>query len=1102
MEEFKQYKPQSSQFSIHRKKYDVFLSFRGPDVRKTLVDHLYQSLSTAGVNVFLDSEKLEKGEDIGMNLEQAIQDSTIYIPIFSPDYATSAWCLKEVSLMWKFKFSSTDPILMIPLFYNVEPSDVRYADWRVPYAEAFNKHRTKGRHSKGEIDGWTDALHQVSCLSGWSLEETSFGFEGKLVKQVVKDILRTLDIGVLEVARRPVGLIPRCEEVIQLLKLGNKASDRLTLGIWGIGGLGKTTLSKALYNKIHHLFEASSFVSNVKLQGSIQDLKKLQQQILGDLLKMQRKVNDIDQGKIVMRSHLASLRALVVLDDVDNVRQLDALIGDWFGEGSRIIITTRDKRVLKVRQVDVIYPMRGLELAEGVELFSWHAFLRAHPERRYRETTEKIVKACSGLPLSLEIIGTDLYDRNDIRYWTEALRKLQNVGHNSVFETLKISYDTLASAEKHIFLDIACFFVNLKSSILNQNRVFNMDFYVRFWSVLGCEPVYTILKNLEEKALIVVHEHIYSDAMDEDIDEEDHTNHYFCAFSMHEQIRDMGRQIVLEESKKDPAKRSRVWREEDIRTLMTSTTIRENSSVEGLMWRNRMKLQHIDTSAAMQKLDFLLWWKLEVKTEITSLPTNLKYLVLSDCQIKDYNPQMDGVESGSEDNRSSVLSSVLPKSIAQLMYLRYLDMSGTKQTCLPKEVCELHCLEELYLSRCSLKALPGDFGHLIKLKTLDISNNFLSEFPPSFQHLKALVDLEMAWNELLVKFPALPEGLVSLNARRCSKLQIISLMDHMYSLKTMDLSHCKKLAQILQLDSSYYLRYLNLDGCKQLVKLDGLPRRLASLRISGCSQLQKLSFESYVTLTAQGGSPDMRTSESSDQTQRLCMIGCDKIRLNIYRLLQDLKYLAQLDLSVTPAEELLGETQPLVGQKCFIVPRDASPIVVSGRFIEWENSSVAVLFCFVFDSNENVRLPEMEVVITFNGDDHQRSFSQTFKLPSLRNEDGSGKNILRICVLNGRHPNVGYYGQFFKGGEIIRCSYCVQDRLSQQESPVTLRQVEIFLLSKHATSSNVTQLLKKWKLLSDSDECEGSGRQYRAAADNIERQRLGIPDEKDECFIL
>ncbi|XP_059077594.1 disease resistance protein RUN1 [Cryptomeria japonica] len=637
MGDFSHYNRRASQLPIRdRKKYDVFLSFRGPDVRKTFADHLYQSLSIAGLNVFIDSEKLEKGEVIGMSLQQAIQNSTIYIPIFSPDYATSVWCLREVSLMWQMK--STNAHIMIPLFYNVEPSHVRHGGG--PYAEAFNKHCTQGPYRPEVIKGWKDVLREVSYLSGWSLVETSSGYEGKLVNQVVKDVLQTLDFGMLEVAQHPVGLIPRCEEVLQLLRLGEETSDRLTLGIWGMGGLGKTNLSKALYNEIRHLFETSSFVSNVKLEESRKGPIKLQQQILKDLLKTKIKLNDIDHGNTVMRTRLASLKALVVLDDVDNERQLDALMGDWFGKGSKIIITTRDKRVLEVRQVDVIYPMRGLEHAEALELFSWHAFRREHPEKGFENMTERIVKTCSGLPLSLRIIGTDLYNRDKTRYWPEVLHKLENVGHDVAFETLKISYDNLAPVEQHIFLDIACFFVESKSSDFIENRAFSTDFYVRFWSAFGCESVFTSLKTLEEKALLVIHEHRYIEALDDDVDKDDYRGQYFWEFSMHDQIRDMGRRIVREESWNDSTKRSRVWWEENIRTLMTATTIQENSNIEGLVWRKRMELQHLDTLAPLQKLDFLLWWELQVQTQIKRLPTNLKYLVLSECQLKNYDPQV------------------------------------------------------------------------------------------------------------------------------------------------------------------------------------------------------------------------------------------------------------------------------------------------------------------------------------------------------------------------------------------------------------------------------------------------------------------------------
>eukprot|EP01018_Ginkgo_biloba_P038744 Gb_03482 [translate_table: standard] len=170
-------------FFFNVTKHDVFLSFRGPDVRKNFVDHLYHSLTISGIDAFLDSHKLNKGDDIASSLEQAIRGSRIRIPIFSTNFAQSAWCLKEVSLMSRLEHGLT-----IPLFYNVTPTQVRYPN-KGPFGDAFEKHYNLGRYSRDEIDGWKNALIKVSNLSGWSLED-SYGYEAELVKRVVQDVAK------------------------------------------------------------------------------------------------------------------------------------------------------------------------------------------------------------------------------------------------------------------------------------------------------------------------------------------------------------------------------------------------------------------------------------------------------------------------------------------------------------------------------------------------------------------------------------------------------------------------------------------------------------------------------------------------------------------------------------------------------------------------------------------------------------------------------------------------------------------------------------------------------------------------------------------------
>jgi hypothetical protein len=157
------------------RQYDVFLSFCGRDVRKGFVDHLYHALAGAGFRVFLDTCDLRRGEDIFENLQHGIEVSNILIPIFSTNYAKSAWCLREVSLIARQVEKGS--AIAVPLFYNVRPFQVRHADQSHggPYAEALKEHKSRGKYNAQEIDEWKAALFTLSNLSGWSLQEDTNG---------------------------------------------------------------------------------------------------------------------------------------------------------------------------------------------------------------------------------------------------------------------------------------------------------------------------------------------------------------------------------------------------------------------------------------------------------------------------------------------------------------------------------------------------------------------------------------------------------------------------------------------------------------------------------------------------------------------------------------------------------------------------------------------------------------------------------------------------------------------------------------------------------------------------------------------------------------
>ncbi|RDY08826.1 TMV resistance protein N, partial [Mucuna pruriens] len=125
------------------KKYDVFVSFRGKDTRNNFTDHLFGALHRKGIVTFRDDTKLKKGERILSNLLQAIERSQIFVIVFSKNYASSTWCLRELEkILDCFRLSGKH---VLPIFYDVDPSEME------------------------EVKRWRGALTQVANLAGWDM---------------------------------------------------------------------------------------------------------------------------------------------------------------------------------------------------------------------------------------------------------------------------------------------------------------------------------------------------------------------------------------------------------------------------------------------------------------------------------------------------------------------------------------------------------------------------------------------------------------------------------------------------------------------------------------------------------------------------------------------------------------------------------------------------------------------------------------------------------------------------------------------------------------------------------------------------------------------
>ncbi|XP_058200264.1 disease resistance protein RPV1-like [Rhododendron vialii] len=117
-------------------KYDVFLSFSGLDTRNNFTSHLLAALEQHGFHTFRDDTKLNRGENIGYELLKAIEESRISLVILSRNYAASRWCLDELVKIMECR--ETLQQIVVPIFYNVEPSDVRAQKGSLE--EAFAKH--------------------------------------------------------------------------------------------------------------------------------------------------------------------------------------------------------------------------------------------------------------------------------------------------------------------------------------------------------------------------------------------------------------------------------------------------------------------------------------------------------------------------------------------------------------------------------------------------------------------------------------------------------------------------------------------------------------------------------------------------------------------------------------------------------------------------------------------------------------------------------------------------------------------------------------------------------------------------------------------------
>ncbi|KAF8407706.1 hypothetical protein HHK36_006841 [Tetracentron sinense] len=790
-------------------RWDVFLSFRGED---NFPNHLYAELVRNGIRTF-HYDELERGEEISISpaLLTAIEDSAISIVVISKNYASSRWCLEELAKILDCRR------LIFPVFFEVDPSDVRRQ--KGPFEEGFRN--LEQRFGEARVVRWRKAMEKAGGIPGW---DSMLWSESQLIQSLVKEILIKLSNVPLGVAKYPIGINTRAAELMTTLDV--KSNGVRIVGFHGMGGIGKTTLAKAIYNKIVVQFEHCSFISNIRETSRQRNgLISLQNKLICDLFPNNVSiVDEVNRGIVLIKEKIHEVRVLVVLDDVDDAKQLDALAGrrDWFYEGSRIIITTRDVKVLMKPFVNDIYEVKELNSSESLQLFSYHAFGREKPTGDFMHLSEKIISLTKGIPLALEVFGAFLFDKREIKEWENALEKLEQIRPGNLQEVLKISYDGLDEQVKCIFLDIACFFVKM-----DMKRDYVIDI------LKGCgfdaEIAFTVLTT---KALIRI------------IDNN--------TLSMHDQLRDMGRQIVQEESIGDLGKRSRLWDRDEIMKVLKDET--GTSNIQGIIFdfeenNSKMVISRERGEAEeekevklctkpfepMKNLRLLQINDVNLEGNFELVPANLRCLQWKGCPLEalpsDFCPPKLAVLDLSGSNIKRVWDQRRSGGYKMAERLRVMNLRGCYNLTATPDFSESRVLEKLILERCigllKIDKSIGDVCSLLHLNLKDCSN--LMEFPDYISGLRHLETLILSGCSKLRELPTDLSSMKSLRQLLVDETSIVKLPDSISRLKKLErlsLNDCRCLRQLpISIGKLGSLRELSLNGCA----IEELPNSFGSL---------------------------------------------------------------------------------------------------------------------------------------------------------------------------------------------------------------------------------------------------------------------------------
>ncbi|XP_027082328.1 putative disease resistance protein RGA3 [Coffea arabica] len=498
-------------------------------------------------------------------------------------------------------------------------------------------------------------------------------------------------------------MVGRADDESEIVKILLSLSEKVVsvLPITGMGGLGKTTLAKSIYNnkQIDEHFNKKIWVC-VSRQVQIEELFKL---ILVQLTEEKVEVDDrnLIVGKI--GNHLGGKRYFLVLDDVWDDNQV--LWNDFFTilkglnpiNGSWCLVTTRlgpvahsVSRVLMM-ETELVYALGRLPDDHCWSIIKEKVVGGEEEPDELKAIKERVIKRCDGLPLAASVIGglLSLKRKEEWRSILENRLSSLSAGEDGVMQILKLSFDNLPS--RNIKKCFAHWSIFHKDSQIKRNML------IELWMAEGFLQADVKNQTMEEIGMNYLRILLQSSLLEEI------TDRLITSYRMHDLVHDLAGSM---------SKSTKVIIDRDTHTV-------DNG--------NQIRYLTIDSFGVEEDTEKFLE---SLSTSLHTLFVN--YYFSGDMLMKLKNLYVLVATVGK-----------LPISIGNLIHLRYVNLLYSPISILSDSLCKLYNLQTLTLSNSNVKVLPEGMCNLISLRHLHFYT-FDTEFqmPLNMGRLTCLQTLE------------------------------------------------------------------------------------------------------------------------------------------------------------------------------------------------------------------------------------------------------------------------------------------------------------------------------------------------------------------------